>query len=396
MDMIRRPASAPGHQMILAALRHFKWRRNKGETLPGVYEVWQAPRKGPSVLVAVDPNKADYQNLNDKSWGVIESVVGHEATSFVSDFLMVIDRGLALTQWEKETNLSHGMIMWEDGERLILAARAMISAAAKSAIHPRARHGTSSGQFANSYLREIFMGQTAVGSYIVRAHSPLYRQIPIQQRRSQESSLPIDWADDTISASRIVDVFEESISVTRECVDTCRRTQDVSVFHEGVDSGVSVELLNAIIAATMHGDSAISVSREATHVSKNGRQFVFEPRDIPILESAGRSLAESDSSREETLIGNVVVLHREPGINENTIRMIVDSGPIKKARVELSPEQYDVALRAHADDVPVSITGKLVKRGSYYWLQNCTSISVEPEENNAVSVGLEEQGDLFD
>ena len=91
----------------------------------------------------------------------------------VTTTLEMRSRGsLDSTRWKKETALDAGVIAWDQGEALFLAARSQLVASAKSTREPRRYHGNTSAYVAKRFLESSFMGQTDIGSFIVTAYTP--------------------------------------------------------------------------------------------------------------------------------------------------------------------------------------------------------------------------------
>ena len=100
--------------------------------------------------------------------------------------------------------------------------------------------------------------------------------------------------------------------------------------------------------------------------------------------SAAVHLAQTDEPVSVTLAGTVTLLSRSPGSRDEFIRLachIQDAD--RKVRVRLTADQYELALKAHADQVPLEVRGTLVKGGRFYWLEGAEGVRLSSDSDPA-------------
>ena len=122
---------------------------------------------GTTVIVPLDRTASDFGMLMEAALEAIMSLTSNTWQRAVEPRL-----GLAASDafsFRKETSAPQGLIAWNDGKELIDSARRTLIAGAKAHIEPSRHFLNRFGQFANRYLGQILMGQSAIGSYIVTA-----------------------------------------------------------------------------------------------------------------------------------------------------------------------------------------------------------------------------------
>ena len=166
--------STEAYNTILAQrlLSHFEWRiTSRSQVRP--FEVWRnSDFPDREIILPTDPSKGDYLELLDRVFRELLQDYGAEAGRTL-DFLRVqSSAALNATKWIKETPVSGGLIRWDEGEKLIAAAKGSLAAAAKATKESRRYYGNAANHIAKRFLEESYMGQTEVGSFVVTAYTP--------------------------------------------------------------------------------------------------------------------------------------------------------------------------------------------------------------------------------
>ena len=108
------------------------------------------------------------------------------------------------------------------------------------------------------------------------------------------------------------------------------------------------------------------------------------PGQQRIMADAAEYLRTKQSRPNVTVEGLVVNLSRDrvnaPG--QVIIQGIVDdSGKARRFHVELTPDDYNEALRAHADGLQVLVRGDLDTRGTWKWIRHPRTFAIVPGLN---------------
>lgn len=270
----------------------------------------------------------------------------------------------------KETAAPRGWIQWDEGETLITSARGILTAGAKITREKLTYFGNRYGQFANRFLDEVMMGQTEVGSYVVRAYVPVDRAIPLRGGREAEGGLHFA-GQDAIAAREVSQAVAGTIKSTQEAIDHYRSTSSLSAFRSP-ELALSYEAVTAIKKLAEHADHArISVTWEHDVLTPqvNEEEFIFTSSAVPILERAANELVKPEPARNVTAIGTVHLLSRSDAGGPGIIGITTLEGqPAKKMRVHLQEEDYHRALSAHDEGKAVQVSGNLEKEGNLSWL----------------------------
>jgi hypothetical protein len=364
-------------QMITAVLRHFDW--SPASKAPGLYEVWKPDEDldDEQVLLPLDPNRGDYEYLMGRAQRAVLDHYGRAARELLDVIKMRTRARLNCTQWSKETSLASGIITWEDGEELYGAARGQLIASAKSSREKRRYHGNASAFLAKQFLESTLMGQTDVGSFIITAYTPAWQRFHVS-KHSEEVAWAKPRESETVSGDVILVTFERALTALRSVLDSYKANPQLESFLETVDEGVSFEFARALGAFARGGESAIQITRQAMPNERPVEvEFAFTPVEAPVIARAATLFALDPEPQDVTLTGEVTLLSRTIAGNDQLIRLNIEDGAdVRKARIRLSPEQYEMAMEAHRREASLKVTGRLEKDGQLYWLHNASDLSL--------------------
>ena len=193
----------------------------------------------------------------------------------------------------KETIAPKGWIQWDAGESLVASARGLLIAGAKTAREVRPYFGNRYGRFAHRFLDEVMMGQTEVGSYVVRAYVPVERAIPISSSRHAAEGVHFEGQDvvNTREVSRTL------VSTLESAVDALHHQQihDSMAGFTDPSTGLSYESLSALKAIAEAADHAsITVSWDsAGQLNDYEQEFSFTAANVPVLRACRHRSGEA-------------------------------------------------------------------------------------------------------
>ncbi|MEU3818016.1 hypothetical protein AB0E74_00125 [Streptomyces sp. NPDC030392] len=280
-------------------------------------------------------------------------------------------------RFRKESSAPSGFIAWKSGERLVQSARKTLVAGAKSYMGPGRHFVNRHGRFAHRYLDQVLMGQSAPGSYIITAYAPPNAGVPL----SGSVDTPTLTAPELGLAS-VRDVSQavvRAVQATVEALQHYRSSGSLSGFEAGVAKGISYEMTNAILGIAEDSDGAdISVEWDpvAPPPVELDSHFEFQGSDVDPLTKAATKLAADKSSEVTTLIGRVHLLAKKQAGSPGVFGIeSLSPGRVKKVRVRLADEEeYHEAVRAHEEDLALSVCGRLEKEGNLSWLYDATVV----------------------
>jgi hypothetical protein len=225
------------------------------------------------------------------------------------------------------------------------------------------------------------MGQTGAGSFIITAYTPALLRFHIS-KRSEEIHFSRPRESESYTGRQILDTFERALKAVRAGLDEYRRTPLFEPFLEAVPDGVSYELTRALGLMAAGGDSAVAITRYSNQGLASAQiEIAFEAVDSPILQKVADTFALDPEPLEVSLVGEVTLLSRSAQTHDRVIRLNIEDGAdIRKARIRLSAEQYEIAMEAHRQEASLSLTGRLEKEGRLYWVYNPDDLRIMPNE----------------
>ena len=282
-----------------------------------------------------------------------------------------------------------GTIALDDGVQAFESMRNLVVAAAHavSADRPRSVQPSRKSADVLRFLREVRIGPTAEGSFVLSVHTP------IPPRLSSEAAV---LADEVAEALAPAEPFERRVSLQLyDAVKAAHQAADralgdadgLDAFTGAVPRGVSANLCEALVGLGGEAGHPFEMSlRLALSRPLKARSLApihFRRDHLPVLVSAARELRERVPDEGALVAGNVVRLHREgTGSGEIGIAGTVDGDDrLRRVWIELTAGDYAAAMRAHQEMLGVSVRGDLVRRGTRLYLTNPSSFQVaaEPE-----------------
>lgn len=366
-------------QMITAVLRHFDW--SPVSKAPGLYEVWAQDEddadEEEQVLVPLDPDRGDYRYLLERAQRVVLAHYGRVARDLLNTIRMSTEAVLNTTQWSKQTELPAGVISWAEGESLYSSARTQLIASAKSSKEKRRYHGNASAFLAKQFIDSTLMGQTDVGSFIITAYTPDQQRFHAT-RHSEEVAWTRPREVETVSGAAVLNTFERALLAVRTVLDEYKLAPKPEAFLATVEEGVSFEFARALGNFVNGGESSIQITRQAPSEDQSPIvEVTFRPVEAPVIAKAADLLALDPEPLDVTLVGEVTLLSREIAGHDQLIRLNVARGAdVRKARIRLSPDQYELAVDAHRTEASLRVSGRLEKEGKLYWLYDAHDVSV--------------------
>ncbi|MCG8916959.1 hypothetical protein L6E12_14290 [Actinokineospora sp. PR83] len=280
-------------------------------------------------------------------------------------------------RFRKESTAPAGLIPWKAGEELISAARGTLVAGAKSYLDPLRRYSNKHGQFASRYLDGVFMGQTAVGSYIVTALAPT--QTPVNLSNSHTDA-PVIPGLEVVQARSVTRSISQALEASAEALDHYRKTGSFSGFEAGVQRGVSYDLsvaLKGVTEQSAGGDITLEWDPIDIPAGTSDRfTFEFHHNDYKVFDEVAAKLAEDTHAPVAVqILGRVHLLTKKNRGGPGVFGMETVETPTRKYRVRLSdPEQYHLAVNAHDEDLGLTVTGLQERDGNITWLYNARII----------------------
>jgi hypothetical protein len=345
-----------GPSEIRSYLRVSGWTPVDGGPLA---ELWSLPGLPDEVvLVPLKPGAPDFTKrvhilLNDLARVETQGVrTVHDAIATV--YNDVTDLRAA------HPSMSDGSIPLEAGYELFVSAKRLRVASAAATIR-RQGHFRNLPTRAREQAREVRLGQTRRGSYIV----PIISQArsPIEVYAPGQNSIDAD-IEEILFDRRVTATMSRALGVLEEMA-TGDREPTPSEINDSVGEGVSYELCQAL-AKVVNTDSVNTLdvsfnwSRVAAAPSGAPQRVEFNHEAIETVDKVARQLKTQTYTRQHLIYGVVTDLSRQPDDEDG--RVGVRTLLQRRNRVvwmHLPPAVYHLAVRCHDEGIPVRVQGVL-------------------------------------
>lgn len=202
----------------------------------------------------------------------------------------------------------------QGGYQLFQSARKMIIAAAGATIRRQGHFGRSIPLKAREHARNVRLGQTKRGSYILPVIS---RAQPAPDVPEQEGEPHLDLdAENLLFDRRVTSTLAESLNAIESMTVRSDRTPSRTEVFDSVSVGVSHELcaaLSAVVAndAVADLDIQFNWARAARQPRGAIDEATFPKESASVIEYIAKALRQSSREREHVLYGVITDLHRE-------------------------------------------------------------------------------------
>ena len=343
---------------LSAYARTAGWR--KVETY-GVHSDVYAAEELPEVILPRTERLGDYVSVVSRLIAIFAEAAGRDELSLYRD-LVTADRDVVRA---RVTGADDGSLTLNRGVELIAGARDLVLAAACSLREPQPLYRLGANREANDLLDRIRLGQTEQGSFVVTLLTPPVSP-PIPTRTPED-----DDYDDPIERRMTRRLFE-ALAATREAAEKAT-TGDGSAFVESVYRGVSANLCESLVRLVDPFPALdISVAWAQTRpISLPRKVFRFAAADAAILREAARGFRNQEPQPDTHLFGTVHRLKREEEEAGGTIYLWTSiDGKNRSVAVVLKGSDYDRAVQAHKDKLPMILKGDLERIGQRWRLLN--------------------------
>jgi hypothetical protein len=363
-----------------AYLRTNGWREVEHQDLRRAVWVKSLGEEHFEILLPLDRTFRDYDLRTAELLATLELVEQRSRQDILRDISTTFADVIRIrTQQESAKN---GSVSLVGGVSLVENARDLLLAAACATLSKRPYFPTRKPDAAIHYVEKLRMGQTEQGSYVMTIQSPVPPALQgalFSEKELPESTDPFE--------RRVVKTLMRATALLREAADESAATGDIKPFREAVPLGVSANLCDALVGLQEGTDSdwlevGVRWAPARRMVEETIRSCVRIPREvIPVLREAGRVFKQTISFEDVMLRGFVTDLHRtDSRAGPITVSAVVED-QFRKVRIDLNPPDYDLAITAHRDRLPVTCEGDLVREGKGYVLKNPRNFSVQREED---------------
>jgi len=346
-------------------------RRVEGEMI--VFAKAGGRGKKPLLWMPISNDLSDYSSMVARLIRTVAEEVDKSEIQIIDDLETVAIGDIIRIRSFDPLDLNDHTLPLVDGVNLLTRARAMALAGALGAVEHRPVQPRRPSTEARQFVRNLRLGQTERGSFLLRLISPI---IDIKSGEYLEFQ-----GMDRIPFSRRA--VMELVKGLNSIKEAAKENQERGRFHfnsflELVPSGVSANLCEALLdPGEQEGISRpIEVSVTWSYAIQSPehlpvKPISFEPGIVPYIRQAAKEFRVQNPEM-VTLKGWVNILERESRSEPGGLVRIhsrIDGKP-RSVRVNLEPDAYNEAIESHKRGEVISVSGTLVVDGSVYRLQN--------------------------
>lgn len=322
-------------------------------SLGDIAQRWQRADSG--VIVPMLTSSPDF----DLRWS---EMLNRLARSFDTDsagvLLAIAKAGSDIAEFRASGQLDDSLPLG-DAATFIDSVRRAMQASANSALQPRSYYGHSLPDAAREHARNVRMGQTRRGSYIV----PVISRLPIPKPDDPDDAVLFENANYQPFARSAMLTLAHGLKALRDLTHGPTAPAK-SRITEAVGAGVSSELCDAVVT-TLETESIADLDvsftwAERLPASREPETLRLEGAAIPLLRMVGSFLKGEPVVGRQTVVGYVKRLDRgeDDKVGRITLR-VLDNDKARNVSMELNDVDYHVAGVANTERRMVSATGIL-------------------------------------
>ena len=375
----RPPEPAEVDPAVLAALLHrHGWQRRGGT--PGRYGRWTPPGPGGSGTSLLVPESRAFPDSDDLLGEALVALVRSGTPSAREVLTALAVPSDEIRWWRDAPGGPAGASPWTAEEQLRTAARQLLLAGALATRARAGYHGARHRRPAAALLEHVLVGAASAGRRLT-AFVPVGTGRPLAL------------------------VLHQALYAAREAIDYQRATGGTDAFDGAVETGVSRELTDALVALVRGTEGArIAVEWAPAAGAPEGcaatsEPVEFSPGDLPALREAGARYLREEPSVAVRITGTVVRLRRSGPRGPGGVRLrVIGGAEVPHVRLTLDEDDYRTAGHAHVAGLPVRVHGRLESRGGFRRLTGARDIAVvqvDEAERDRLMKFLQESPDFF-
>lgn len=316
----------------------------------------------PDIIIPRTERLGDYASVVAALIDTFASVAGQDQLA-VYRSLVTTDRDVVRVRAAESED---GSVTLTAGVSLIDGAREMLLSAACSLRERQPVYRAGANREASDLLNRVRLGQTDHGSFVVTLLTPVVPPpMPALFPDPDDRNAPIE--------RRMTMRLVEALTAVRQATERTA-AGDKEAFGDAVAAGVSANLCEALVRLVEPFPTLdVGVSWAQTRPVATASNVVrFGQADAALLREAARSLRDRAPRPDVDLYGFVRLLTRGEEEDDDGIIGLatkIDGQP-QSVKVVLERVDYERAIRAHHDRVPVVLNGDLDRMGQRWRLLN--------------------------
>lgn len=340
----------------------------------GLFSVWESASDDASVMLPYDVSYRDFTARLRDALHTIADVYNIKNGEDLALEIASARSDILLLRADQET--FDGSIPLQEAQDLLAGVNQMLTAAACSAIRPRASNAGRRPDAVKDFLaEEVRMGHTMRGSFVLT--------ILARHEDSRTEELPEPADGQTVMGTytrRVMTTLASGLVAARDLLEDPEAELD-----DAVQRGASAELIESLEKMSLHpGLRALDMSFRWSPIQARPREVasrVVLPRPNPErIEKVRESLRKRPAVEQDDVLGQVVRLERAEGQDEGIV--VVDGylgRTRRRVKMRLAGEDYRIAIRAHEDRRPILASGEVTLEKRSWWLSEPVTVRLPLE-----------------
>ncbi|MFC4606867.1 hypothetical protein ACFO9E_03350 [Streptomyces maoxianensis] len=324
-----------------------------------VAELWSLP--GPAEEVVLVPTKPGAPDFAKRTRILLQDLsrIESEELQTVHDAVATVYHDVTDLK-ASHPSLHDGSIPLESGYELFVSAKRLRVASAAATIR-RQGHFRNFPTRARDQAREVRLGQTRRGSYIVPIISQARSPEDVYSPRQDHIDVQVE---ETLFDRRVTATMSRALGVLEDMA-VAEREPTRSEINDSIGEGVSYELCQALAkVVNTESVSALDVSfnwsRVAAPPPGTPARVEFNRDAIHVVDRVSEQLKTAIYTSEHLIYGMVTDLSRHP--EDDTGRVGVQTLIQRRRRtvwMDLPDSDYHTAVYCHDAGIPVRVRGTL-------------------------------------
>lgn len=334
-----------------------------------VATIWHRSDDEDAEILIPWPSAKDYLPRLRQALSSVATYEGRLVSDVLTDVRRLFSNVITVRVIHDDT--SDGTIPIKDGVLLIAKAKDLLSAAAQSVYAKRKQFTRAAPKDAKAYLETLLLGQTEIGSYVVNVIAPAQPIASADTRMAD--AMPLGQAI-TLSLVTGLEALEKA-SVAYE------EMGDLKAFDAAVMAGASSNMCDALLGFSgekHHRAFEITVTGPPGPMFESEpKKFAFDSSQVALLERVSGYYKDDYVLPQRRLTGYITKLSRPQDETAGTITIDSTLGDIeRKVRVELSSDDYHMAVLAHDNSKLVRVEGDVHIKSKSAQLLNPSNFGV--------------------
>lgn len=321
------------------------------------------------VKVPVSRGLADFASVAQE---IVAQIADAEERSELSVFRDLSEVGSDIIRVRSFSADSTGTIELAQGVALFEQSKALLTSAARSIqLGPRAIYRGRPPSEVGDYLRDVRLGQTEIGSFVITLLSP----VPV----SIDTMLDDAWDP---FERRVVKQLSRALTSAGEAVSDALMTESLIPFEKAIEDGVSANFCTALsemVAENQEVEISMSLSPRrptATHVAKH----YFETETADVLRQVAKHFRDTKPRLNELIEGMVMSIGADQPQETYEVKLAADfEGRIRPITGLFGRNDYDALSAALKNSAPVSFIGDVIPEAGGWRVQNHKDLFVRQQ-----------------